>query len=60
MVCPICETEARVKALPQAIKKGDKYYNRMIFECRNKNCSSFNTEIGKEDIEFEVQVVDEE
>ncbi len=57
MVCPVCNTEARIKSLPQAIKKEDKFYNRIIFECRNKNCSYFGQEVGKEDIEFEVTEV---
>lgn len=55
MKCPVCNVEARVKMLPQAILKGGKYYNKMIFECRNRNCDKYEKEIGTQYIEFEVQ-----
>lgn len=54
MKCPICNIEAKVEMKPQAIKKGDKYYHRMVYICRDKNCDRYGKEIGTEDIEFKV------
>lgn len=54
MKCPICNIEARVEMKPKAVKKEGKYYHKMVFVCRNKECSKYEKEIGTEYTEFEV------
>lgn len=54
MKCPVCDVEARVKMLPQIVKKNDKFYHKMVFECRNKECDRYETEVGTDYIEVTV------
>ena len=58
MECPLCNTTAGITS-NVAIKKEGKFYNRLTFACRNKNCENFAKEIGHEDVEFEVVDVEE-
>lgn len=55
MVCPLCDTEARISSSKNVLI-GDKLYRRVFYSCRNKNCKKYNTEIGHEDIEIEYEV----
>lgn len=58
MKCPICGVEAKVSMMPQLIRKpDDKFYHKMVFACRNKECDRFEHEVGTTYIE--VQIKDE-
>lgn len=53
MLCPKCNTEAKISKALNVIKDG-KLFRRMHFACRNKDCANYNKEIGTEDKELEV------
>lgn len=59
MKCPLCNIEERI-VLNKNILKGDKLYRRMIFSCLNKECSNYNKELAKEDVELEVEKIEED
>lgn len=55
MKCPLCKTEAKIQTSINVIK-GDKLYRRMVFVCRDKNCSNYDKEVGRDEIELEATV----
>lgn len=58
MVCPLCNTEARIVST-QNILRGNELFVRYSFSCRNKNCNRYETEVGNEEVQQEL-IIDEE
>lgn len=54
MKCPLCEIEAQIIKSAYVIKDG-KLFRKMVYSCRNKECSNFEKEIHKEYVELPVK-----
>lgn len=44
MICPLCNTEMRIKS-GDYVMNGGKLYVRQIFTCRNKKCPNFEKDV---------------
>lgn len=48
MRCPLCNTEAVITKQRMVFKASEtKLYRNLVYSCRNKNCNSFEKEIGE-------------